>query len=152
MVGVKARYGKYVYDRIASSGEICLDHDVTVMPPTKYLLPAKETLLRFKVGDGSQAEQVIEAQPRAIIGVHPYDIKAIELLDEAFVSANPDPNYIALRQNTIIIGVDCLNPSPKAFCPSMGTQGGGERSQTEGGEGCGGGGSAARHPVPRLYL
>jgi len=121
VVGVKSKYGKYVYDRIASFEELCLDYDVTVMPPTKYLLPAKETLLKFKVGDESKAEPVIEAIPRAIIGVHPYDIKAIELLDEAFMSTNPDPNYIARRQNTIIIGVDCLNPSPKSFAPSMGT-------------------------------
>lgn len=121
VVGVKSKYGKYVYDRISSFEELCLDYDVTVMPPTKYLLPAKETLLRFQAGDGSKAEPVIEAIPRAIIGVHPYDIKAIELLDEAFMSTNPDPNYIARRQNTIIIGVDCLNPSPKSFAPSMGT-------------------------------
>ncbi len=53
--------------------------------------------------------------------MHPYDIKAIELLDEVFIDTNPDPNYIARRQNTTIIGVDCLNPSPNSFAPSMGT-------------------------------
>ena len=121
VVGVKSRHGKYVYDKIANFDELCLDYDVTVMPPTKYLLPAKETLLKFKVGDEPKVEPVIEAIPRAIIGVHPYDIKAIELLDEVFMATNPDPNYIARRQNTIIIGVDCLNPSPKSFAPSMGT-------------------------------
>ena len=121
IVGVKSRHGKYVYDRITSFEELCLDYDVTVMPPTKYLLPAKETLLKFKVGDGTRVSPVTEAIPRAIIGVHPYDIKAIELLDKAFLATNPDPNYNARRQNTIIIAVDCLNPSPKSFAPSMGT-------------------------------
>ena len=121
VVGVKSRHDKYVYDRITSFEELCLDYDVTVIPPTKYLLPAKETLLKFKVGDRPRVEPVTEASPRAIIGVHPYDIKAIELLDEAFIATNPDPNYIARRQNTIIIGVDCLNPSPKSFAPGMGT-------------------------------
>ncbi len=121
VVGVKSKHGKYVYDKIASFKELRLDYDVTVTPPTKYLLPAKETLLKFKVGGDSKAEPVIEAIPRAIIGVHPYDIKAIELLDAAFISVNPDPNYIARRRNTIIIGVDCLNPSPKSFASSMGT-------------------------------
>lgn len=121
VVGVKSKHGKYVYDRIASFDELCLDYDVTVIPPTKYLLPAKETLLKFKVGDKPKAEPVIEASPRAIIGIHPYDIKAIELLDEVFMTTNPDPNYIARRQNTIIIGVDNLNPSPKSFSPSMDT-------------------------------
>ena len=70
--------------------ELSLDYDVTVMPPTKYLLPAKETLFQFKVGEESSVEPVIEAPPTAIIGVHPYDIKAIELLDEAFTADNPD--------------------------------------------------------------
>jgi len=121
VVGVKSRQGKYVYDRISSFSELCLDHDVTIMSPTKYFLPAKETLLKFKVGDESGVKPVTEASGRAIVGMHPYDIKAIELLDEAFITANPDPNYIARRQNTIIIGVDCLNPSPKSFAPSMGT-------------------------------
>jgi len=122
VVGVKSRHGKYVYDRVASFEELRLDHDVTVMPPTQYLLPPKETLVKFKVGDEAQVEPVTEALPRAIIGVHPYDVKAIELLDEAFMATNPDPNYIARRQNTIIIAVDCLNPSPKSFAPSMGTR------------------------------
>jgi len=121
IVGVKSRHGKYVYDRITSFDELCLDYDVTVISPIKYLLPAKEPLLRFKIGDWSKVEPVIETIPRVIIGVHPYDIKAIELVDEAFIATNPDPNYIARRQNTIIIGVDCLNPSPKSFAPSMGT-------------------------------
>jgi len=121
VVGVKSRHDKYVYDRIVDFEELCLDYDVTVISPIKYLLPAKETLLRFKIGDWSKVEPVIEAIPRVIIGVHPYDIKAIELVDEAFIATNPDPNYIARRQNTIIIGVDCLNPSPKSFAPSMGT-------------------------------
>ncbi len=121
VIGVKSRHGKYVYDRIVSFDELCLDYDVTVMPPTRYFLPAKETLLKFKVGNNSRIEPVSVGVPRVLVGVHPYDIKAIELLDEAFLAANPDPNYIARRQNTIIIGVDCLNPSPKSFSPSMGT-------------------------------
>ncbi|MDO8568905.1 MAG: 4Fe-4S dicluster domain-containing protein [Dehalococcoidales bacterium] len=119
VIGVKARQGKFVYDKITGFNEIRLDFDVTNLPPTRYLLPARETLLNFKLGNG--VEPASDARPRAIIGVHPYDIKAIELLDDAFLSTNPDPNYSARRQSTIIIGVDNLKPSPKAFAPSMGT-------------------------------
>ncbi len=121
VVGVKSKHGKYTYDTIANPEELCLDYDVTIMPPTKYLLPAKETLLKFTVETEPRVEPVIKAISRVIIGVHPYDIKAIELLDEAFLTANPDPNYSALRQNTYIIGIDCLNPSTKSFAASMGT-------------------------------
>jgi NAD(P)H-flavin reductase/formate hydrogenlyase subunit 6/NADH:ubiquinone oxidoreductase subunit I len=120
IIGVRARHGRYVYDRIGDADELCLDYDVTVLPPTRYLLPAKESLLKYKVG-GGQAEPVTEDTPRALIGVHPYDVKAMELLDDVFTSVNPDPNYIARRQNTVIIAVDVLNPSPRSFAPSMGT-------------------------------
>lgn len=121
VVGVKSRDGKYFYGRIDSFSELCLDYDVTAMPPTRYFLPARETLLKFRVGDGARTEPVAVATPRVIIGVHPYDLKAIELLDEAFMTANPDPNYIARRSNSLIIGIDCLNPSSNSFAPSMGT-------------------------------
>ena len=121
VVGVKARQGKYVYDKISSFNELSLDYDLTVMPPTKYLLPATEKLLTFTVGNDAKMEPVIESTPRAIIGVHPYDVKAIELLDEVFIDHNPDPNYIARRKNMVIIALDCLNPAPESFAPSMGT-------------------------------
>ena len=121
VVGVKARQGKYVYDRINSFYELSLDYDVTVSPPTRYFFPEKETLLKFKTGENPQIESVTNYTARVIIGVHPYDIKAIELLDEVFIVHNPDPNYIAKRENTIIIGIDCLHPSRKSFAPSMGT-------------------------------
>ena len=71
VVGVKSKYGKYVYDRISSFEELCLNYDVTVMPPATYLLPAKETLLRFQTGDEWKAERVIQGVPRAVIGVYP---------------------------------------------------------------------------------
>jgi len=121
LVGVKSRHGKYVYNKITSFEELRLDYDVTIAPPTKYFLPAKETLLKFKLGNESNISPVAETTPRVIIGMHPYDIKAVELLDEVFIDTNPDPNYIARRHNTTIIGVDCLNPSPNSFAPSMGT-------------------------------
>ncbi|MDD5289470.1 MAG: hypothetical protein PHY28_10220, partial [Dehalococcoidales bacterium] len=121
VVGVKAKQGKFVYDRISGCSELCMDYDVTVIPPTKYLLPPRETILKFEIGKATGSELSLENAPRAIIGVHPYDIKAIELLDDAFMASNPDPNYIARRQNSIIIGVDCMHPSPKSFSPSMGT-------------------------------
>ena len=44
VVGVKAKQGKYVYDKISGFYELSLDYDVTVSPPTRYLLPERETL------------------------------------------------------------------------------------------------------------
>jgi len=121
VVGVKSKKGKYVFDHVTSFDDLRMDYDVTVNPPTQYLFPARETILKYDLTDFKKSAPVVDKSPRAIIGVHPYDIRAIELLDEAFITLNPDPNYIARRQNSLIIGVDCLHPSPKAFSPSMGT-------------------------------
>lgn len=121
IVGVKEKYGKYIYSVIEDSEEIILDYDVTVNAPTKFFLPPKDVLLKFKVGRPESVEPVISANPRVLIGIHPYDIKAIELLDEVYLASNLDPNYQARRENTVIIGVDCLNPSPKSFSNCMGT-------------------------------
>ncbi len=121
VVGPTPRQGKYVYDSLASPDDLALDYDVTALPPTKFFLPARETLLKFEIGAEPKTQPVVNTRPTALVGVHPYDIKAIELLDEAFLTTNVDPNYAARRHNTVIIGADCLNPSPKSFASSMGT-------------------------------
>ncbi len=122
VIGVKAKQGKYAYGNIHRFEELQLGYDSTIMPPTKFLFPAKETLIKYNVHEGHKFEAVLDTKQRVLIGVHPDDINAIELLDEVFMSANIDPNYITRRQNTMIVGVDCLNPSPRSFAPSMGTQ------------------------------
>jgi len=119
--GVIAKKGKFVYDSIGNADELALSYDVTVLPPTAYLFPPRETILRFALGNGAKPEPVTDDTSRAIIGVHPCDINAIRMLDEAFITTNPDPNYIARRKNSLIVGVSDLTPSPKSFAPSMGT-------------------------------
>ena len=121
VVGPTARRGKYVFDRISDYAALCLDYDVSVLPPTVYLFPPRENLLTFKMGNHSMAEPTLGAAATGIVGVHPYDIRAIELLDEVFLTTDVDPNYSARRNNTIIIGVECTHPSANSFASSMGT-------------------------------
>jgi sulfite reductase subunit B len=121
VIGVKSKQGKFAYATISDVRELCMDYNVTINPPTKYFLPAKEILLKYKLGENGGAEPVKSTNPRVLVGVHPYDIRAIELIDSVYTTINPDPNYLARRNSTAIIGVDCLNPSPKSFAPSMGT-------------------------------
>ena len=127
VIGVVARENRFVFDRVRRFEDLRLDYDVTVQAPTRFLLPERETLLKLRLGKTPAAEPMLDTTPRVLFGVHPYDIKAIELLDEVFMSVHSDPNYITRRQNTIIIGIDCLRPSPHSFASSMGT------NQTESG-------------------
>jgi len=121
VIGPKRKDGKYAFGKLADASELCLDYDITLYPPKMYLLPPKETLIRFELGKETKVEPVIEDKPITLFGIHPYDIKAIELLDAAFFATNPDINYLSRREKTTIIGVDCLNPNPNAFCASLGT-------------------------------
>jgi sulfite reductase subunit B len=121
VIGVKSKQGKFIFDTISNFDELQWDYDVTILPPSKFLFPAKETLLKFNVEKGPMFHAVVDTQPRAIIGVHPDDINAIELLDDVFIRINPDPNYITRRRNTLLIGLDCLHPASESFAPSMGT-------------------------------
>jgi len=121
VIGVKSKQGKFIFDKLNSYDELILDYDITLLPPSKFLFPAKETLLKFNVESGPKFQVVNDAKPRALVGVHPDDINAIALLDDVFIKINPDPNYITRRQNTLIIGVNCLHPASESFAPSMGT-------------------------------
>ena len=121
VLGVKRRDGKFAFDSIESPSELCLDYDVTLLPLRQFMLPARETLFQYSIKNGVTFAPEEAIQPLAIVGAHPYDIKALELLDAVYLSDAPDPNYAKRRENTLIVGVDCLNPSPHSFAAGMGT-------------------------------
>ncbi len=121
VTGPKRKDGKYIFDKLINADELQLDYDTTLLPPKTCLLPPRETLLTFKIGKEPEVLPFVEAKPTILFGLHPYDIKAIELLDAAFSTDNPEINYLSKRAQTAIIGVDCLNPNPDAFCASLGT-------------------------------
>lgn len=120
VVGVKEKVaGKYEFAVLDSPTQLCLDYDVTVLPPKKYLLPPRETIFQFQIGQGTTCTPVFEEKPRAIVGIHPYDLKAICQLDRIFSDGQKDEHYLARRRNTVIIGIDIKKASPYAFCKSM---------------------------------
>jgi sulfhydrogenase subunit beta (sulfur reductase) len=120
VVGVREPVeGKYEFAPLESSSQLCLDYDVTLLSPKKYFLPPRETLLKFRMGKSVSCEAVWESKPLAIIGVHPYDLKAIAQLDRIFAEAHADEHYRKKRQDTVLIGMDIKRASPHAFCKSM---------------------------------
>jgi len=119
VVGPKAKNGGFAFGDLESPDELRLDYDTTLLPPKKYLLPQRETLLKYRVGAELDVEENVESSERIIIGVHPYDIKAIAQMDRYFSEDNPDNHYIAKREGTTIIGLDPINVSENAFCNAM---------------------------------
>jgi formate hydrogenlyase subunit 6/NADH:ubiquinone oxidoreductase subunit I len=109
----------YFYGPIHYPDDLCLDFDCTVMPPKKYFLPPREELLRFTTRPTLSASRMPPPEECILIGVHPYDIKAIAQMDLIFSRGNPDPHYLQRRNSVCLIGVDPARVAPRAFWASM---------------------------------
>jgi len=119
VVGVQAKDDKFVFGDLNNADDLRLDYDVTILPPKKYVLPQKETLLNFQVGGDSQSVQ--EADKMVLLGVHPYDMVAINQMDKLFSQGEYDTHYMNRRRNVTIIACDVVTPSENVFAASMNT-------------------------------
>ena len=117
--GVKKKNNAYDYGSIQRPEELCMDFDCTLYPPKKYFLPPTETLLKYVTGASPEIEPVMKGDPIILMGVHPYDLKAINQMDKIFSTGVPDPHYLGRRENTIIIGIDPTRVAPRAFWADM---------------------------------
>jgi len=121
VVGVKKKGIRFVFDLLESASELRLDYDITILPPKKYFLPPYEKLMDFELGKSFDVKKSEEFKPRILIGVHPYDIIALEQADIFYDDPQKDDFYKKRRKNTIIIGVDIQKVSDRSFASSMGT-------------------------------
>jgi sulfhydrogenase subunit beta (sulfur reductase) len=120
--GPVAHNGGFAFQTIEDPGELRLDYSTTILPPKKFLLPPRETLFEFDNARNGKVRPPEQDPPTVVFGVHTCDLHAITLLDKVFSTGHLDPNYQKRRQNTLIIGIECLKPcSEHSFCKSMGT-------------------------------
>lgn len=110
----------YFYGPIEHPDDLCLDFDCTLMPPKKYFLPPREELLRFTTRPKLSASAAMDIEKLILIGVHPYDIKAINQMDLIFSRGTPDPHCLQRRSAVRLIGVEPVRAAPRAFWASMG--------------------------------
>ncbi len=114
------RGDRVLYDYVSSSQDIFWGCQPTVLPPKKFFSPPHETLLNY-TADGKITAK-IESKAFVLFGIHPCDLRGIQLLDEAFADAHGDPNYLNRREKAIIIGLDChRHCDGDAFCYKVGS-------------------------------
>jgi hypothetical protein len=113
VVGVKAKDIRYVYGPLENANELRLDHDVTIIPPKKYFLPQYETLMKYDLEKQFEVKPNTEIKPRIIIGIHPYDIMALEQMDKVYLDSQKDDFYKKRRENTLLIASDIQNVSER---------------------------------------
>jgi ferredoxin len=119
VIGVQAKGDRFDFDVLESAKDLRLDYDRTLQPPKKYFLPPVEPLLTFEVGGGYKS--VFDDTEFVLIGVHPYDMVAINQMDKIFIQDNYDTHYMRRRNIATIIATDVVTPSKNIFAGSMGT-------------------------------
>ncbi|OFZ71904.1 MAG: hypothetical protein A2451_16185, partial [Bdellovibrionales bacterium RIFOXYC2_FULL_39_8] len=107
----------FIFDELTSFDDLRLDYDVTILPPKKYIFPPRQGLLTF---DKQGHNSLIAPEDKILLGVHFYDLKAIDMLDNLFAANNSDANYLANRAATTIIGANIQKISKRAFWGSVG--------------------------------
>jgi len=117
--GVQAKDDRFVFAPLVNAEDLRLDYDVTILPPKKYFLPPRETLLKFDRKEGF--ESVFDSQPFILFGVHPYDMVAISQTDKLFAMDQCDTHYVNRRQKATIVVCDVQNASKEVFAGCMGT-------------------------------
>jgi ferredoxin len=122
VVGPLAKGIKFAFGEIEDPADLRLDYDTSILPPKKYLQPQVERMMTFTRTGKPVVETALEAPPTVILGVHTCDLHGLKVLDEAFGQGYPDAYYLERRKNTLLVGIECLEPcDEKSFCKSMDT-------------------------------
>lgn len=103
---------RYRFAKLQKPSEYVLRYGPTVIPPKKYLFPAKEDIFRFEKGEilpPSNKEFVV-------FGVNKKDGEGLFYLDQIFSSPVPDHRYIEKRKNMRLVVVDSLAPGNNINC------------------------------------
>jgi sulfhydrogenase subunit beta (sulfur reductase) len=110
--------GGFAFQALERWSQARLDYVRTVLPPKKYFLPPREALLQFRPGEGFVPCAQGLAERIVLFGLHACDIYGLNILDQVFAGAFPDPYYQARRRQVAVIGIDCT-PDAHCFCRSM---------------------------------
>jgi len=119
VIGVQARGDRFDFGPLESADALRLDYDVTLQPPKKYFQPPVETVMTYEIGGEYKSQ--CDNEKFILIGVHPYDMIAINQMDKIFSQDNYDNHYMTRRNNAAIIACDVVTPSKNVFASSMGT-------------------------------
>lgn len=80
------------------------------------------TMRRSPSGDLEVTAVEPELTRRAFFGIRPCEVAAISVQDHVLDrGVDPDPDYHAKRENSLVVAVNCGDPADTCFCSSMQT-------------------------------
>lgn len=104
---VSRGYNSFSFEKVTSGENIAIKYIPTILPPKKFFMPQRETLLEYDMSAGLNAETVVEYEKMSIFGVHTCDLAGIQCLNMVFSERPRDHNYLTRKRNINIIGLEC---------------------------------------------
>lgn len=93
-------------------------YDNTRYPPKSLFLPQSEVLMQF---EGILKSVELEQKQKIVLGMHPCDAHAAQLLTSALVDEkNPDLFWQNKKKSAVIVSRACVDPPNTCFCTSVG--------------------------------
>ncbi len=109
--------GEVTFERIESSKEITFDYVNEFDPLKRFLLPAKEDLFSFTLGQKSpKLEAVSPIKSQLLFGIRSCDVQGFAHMDAFFSGAYHDNYYWERRNQTTVISMACNRPLDTCFC------------------------------------
>jgi sulfhydrogenase subunit beta (sulfur reductase) len=109
-----------VFGEVWDARELALEYTTSILPPKKFFMPTKETLLTFDLQTQQARVPSPAAQKRVLLGVHPCDMAGILMLDWAFTEGEPESNWIERRKATTVFGITQI-PDEQCFSNAVGS-------------------------------
>ena len=104
---VSRGYNNFSFEEVTSGVSVALKYIPTILPPKKFFMPQRETLLEFDTSQGLNAQAVVEYEKMTIFGVHTCDLAGIQCLNMVFSERPRDYNYLMHKRKINIIGLEC---------------------------------------------
>lgn len=102
-------YGQYAFEFVTSGKDVVSGKYIpTILPPKKYFMPQRESLLEYNTAEGQKMEAVVEYDKMAIFGAHTCDLAGIQCLNMTLSERPRDINYLVRKNKIAIIGLECL--------------------------------------------
>lgn len=110
--------GVVLFKRVTNPSEIVLEVSNAKIPVKNVLFQQTETLFTFSQGKPVTVNTPGDTGKTVVLGVRPCDAQGLAVLDSVFAGEYEDP-YVKKRENTVLIGLNCLTPGVNCFCTSV---------------------------------
>lgn len=110
--------GKLVFEELKNPADLVLDDNLPYKSPKEYLFPQVEKIMSF--GDEA-TETILPDKKTVVFGVKPCDLDALKVMTAVFTKGKYVDTYFEKNlNNTILVGMGCLNEKPGCFCSDRG--------------------------------